>query len=82
MLCGFRGSGFRGSDFVFSPWMSIMMGVRILLFIILVVVAVKLIKSYMVNSSSAMRILDEKFASGEISDEEYTRRRTIIMKKR
>ncbi|WPC43815.1 SHOCT domain-containing protein [Clostridium sp. JS66] len=74
--------GFRGSDLVFSPWMSIMMGVRILLFIILVVVAVKFIKSYMVNSSSAMKILDEKFAIGEISDEEYTRRRTIIMKKR
>lgn len=82
MFCGFRGSGFRGSDLVFNPWMSVMMGVRILLFIILVVVAVKFIKSYMVNSSSAMKILDEKFASGEINDEEYTRRRTIIMKKR
>lgn len=82
MFCGFRGSGFRGSDLVFNPWMSIMMGVRILLFIILVVVVVKLVKSYMVNSSNAMKILDEKFASGEISDEEYTRRRAIIMKKR
>lgn len=73
MFCGFGGSGFG-----FSPWMSVMMGIRILVFIVLIVLGVKLIKNYTSNSKGALKILDEKFASGEISEEEYIKRRTVI----
>ncbi|KZL92935.1 SHOCT domain-containing protein [Clostridium magnum] len=77
MLCGFWGSGFG-----FSPWMPIMMGIRILVFIGLIVLGIKLVRNYTVNSSSAIKILDEKFAKGEISEEEYIKRRTVIIQKK
>ncbi|OAA90595.1 SHOCT domain-containing protein [Clostridium ljungdahlii] len=77
MFCGFGGSGFG-----FSPWMSMMMAIRILVFIVLIVLGVKFIKSYTPNSNGALKILDEKFANGEISEEEYTKRRTIITQKK
>lgn len=77
MFCGFGGSGFG-----FSPWMSVMMGIKILVFIVLIVLGIKFIKSYTSNSSSALKILDEKFANGEISEEEYIKRRTIITQKK
>ncbi|WML35546.1 SHOCT domain-containing protein [Clostridium sp. OS1-26] len=74
--------GFGGSSFGFSPWMSVMMGIRILVFIILIVFGVKLIKNYTSNSNGALKILDEKFASGEISEEEYIKRRTVMTQKK
>lgn len=77
MLCRFGSSGFG-----FNSWMPMMMGFRILVFIVLIVLGFKLIKSYTTNSNGALKILDEKFASGEISEEEYTKRRTIITQKR
>ncbi len=77
MFCGFGGSGFG-----FSPWMFMMMGIRILVFIVLIVFGVKLIKNYTSNSNGALKILDEKFASGEISEEEYIKRRTVMTQKK
>lgn len=77
MFCGFGGSGFG-----FSPWMTVMMIIRILVFTGLIVLGIKLVKNYTVNSSSAIKILDEKFAKGEISEEEYINRRTVIVQKR
>lgn len=77
MFCGFGGSGFG-----FSPWMFMMMGIRILIFIVLIVLGVKIIKSYTSKSNGALKILDEKFANGEISEEEYVKRRGIITQKK
>lgn len=77
MFCGFGGPGFG-----FSPWMSMMMGIRILVFIVLIVLGAKLIKNYTSNSNGALKILDEKFASGEISEEEYIKRRTVMIQKK
>lgn len=77
MFCGFGGSGFG-----FSPWMFMLMGIRILVFIVLIVFGVKLIKNYTSKSNGALKILDEKFASGEISEEEYIKRRTVMAQKK
>lgn len=77
MFCGFGGSGFG-----FSPWMPMMMTIRILVFIVLIVLGAKFIKSYTSNSNGALKMLDEKFVNGEISEEEYTKRRTIITQKK
>lgn len=77
MFCRFGGSGFGfGSGFGLS--MFAMMGIRILIFIGLIVLGYKLIKNYTANSNSALKILDEKFASGEISEEEYIKKRTVM----
>ncbi len=73
MFCGFRGSGFG-----FSSGMYMMMGIKILVFIALIVIGVKLIKNYTENSNSALKILDEKFAKGEISEEEYIKKRAVM----
>lgn len=77
MFCGFGGPGFG-----FGAGMFIMMIFRILIFIGLIVFGVKLIKNYTTNSNSALKILDEKFASGEISEEEYIKRRNVMTQKK
>lgn len=82
MFCGFGYRGFAGAGFGFSPWMFLMMGIRILIFIGIAVLVIRLIKNYTTNSNSAIRILDEKFAKGEISEEEYIKRRNVMMQKR
>jgi putative membrane protein len=75
MFCGNFG-GFGGSG-----WMFLAMGVRLLIFIGLVILAVKLFKSYTNKSDDTMKILNEKFAKGEISEEEYLRRKLILSQK-
>lgn len=82
MLCRFGGSGFAGAGFGFNPWMFVMMGIRMLIFIGLIVLVVRFIKNYTINSNSALKILDAKFANGEISEEEYIKRRNVITQKR
>jgi len=62
--------------------MTIMMGIRILVFIGIKELGIKLVRNYTVNSSSAIKILDEKFAKGEISEEEYIKRRTVVIQKK
>lgn len=83
MFCGFGGRGFAaGAGFGFSPWMFVMMGIKMLIFIGIIVLVVRLIKNYTINSNSALKILDEKFAKGEISEEEYIKRRSVITQKK
>lgn len=82
MLCGgFGGYGFSSADPLSYTWMFLAMGFRLLVFIGLVVLAVKLFKSYTNKSEDNMRILNERFAKGEISEEEYMRRKTILSQK-
>lgn len=83
MFCGFGGPGIAaGAGFGFTPWMYMMMGIRMLIFIGLIILGIRFIKNYTMNSNSALKILDEKFAKGEISEEEYIKRRTVIVQKR
>lgn len=82
MLCRFGGAGFAGAGFGFSPWMFVMMGIRMLMFIGIIVLVIRLIKNYTMSSNSALKILDEKFAIGEISEEEYIKRRNIMTHKK
>ncbi|KLE14364.1 MULTISPECIES: SHOCT domain-containing protein [Clostridium] len=82
MFCGgFGGYGFGSAGPLSYTWMFLAMGFRLLVFIGLVVLAVKLFKSYTNKSEDNMRILNERFARGEISEEEYIRRRTILSQK-
>lgn len=79
MFCrGFGGYGLgSGGSFGFG-WMFLAMGFRLLIFIGLIVLTIKLFKKYNNKSNSSLRILDEKFASGEISEEEYLKRKAIL----
>ena len=76
MFCsGFGASGLGGS------WMFFAMGVRLLAFAGLIFLSFKLFKKYTANSNNTMKILDEKFASGEINEEEYLKRKSILSQK-
>ncbi len=80
---GFGGYGGLGqASSIGYGGMFLAMGFKMLIFIILIVLAVKLFKNYTYKSNGAMKILDEKFASGEISKEEYLSRKTILLQKK
>lgn len=82
MFCGgFGRYGFGPSGSIGAGWMFLASGFRLLIFIGLVVLAVKLFKKYANTSYNSLRILDEKFALGEISEEEYLKRKNILTNK-
>lgn len=85
MFCGgfrsFGGYGFGPAGSIGYGWMFLSMGIRLIIFIVLVILAVKLFKRYSGKPDDTMRILNEKFARGEISEEEYLKRRTILSQK-
>jgi len=79
MLCnGFLGSGYGGGGGMF-----LMMGFGFLIFLALIFLAFKLIKinSPLSLNNSALNILNEKYAKGEINEEEYTKKKIILSKK-
>ena len=82
MFCGGFGSyGFGSSGSLGFGWMFLAMGFRLLVFIGLIVLVVKLFKNHTNKSNDTMRILDERFAKGEINEEEYLKRRNILSQK-
>lgn len=86
MFCsGFRGLGgfgFGSSGSIGYGGIFLASGFRLLILISLILLAVKLFKSYSNKSNDSIRIIDEKFAKGEISEEEYLKRRKIILSQR
>lgn len=80
---GFRGAGhFIGGGVAGpNPLMFVVMGINIVIVIALIVIAVKLFNKYANHNRKALGILDEKFANGEITEEEYLKRKTILKQK-
>jgi putative membrane protein len=74
MFCGGFGS-------VGNGLFPLMMGIRMLIIIAIIVVGIKLFNKYTDNSKSALRILDEKFAKGEINEDDYISRKNVLLKK-
>lgn len=83
MFCnGFGGyGGFGPASSIGYGGMFLAMGFRMLILIALIAFAFKLFKNYTNKSNDAMRILNNKFASGEITEEEYLKRKTILSQK-
>lgn len=79
MFCG--GFGASGFGYLGSGWALLSMGFRILLFVGVILLAYKLFKQYGNNSSDALRILDTAYAKGEINEEEYIKRKSILLRK-
>ena len=93
MYCrGIPGAGY-GHFGGFGGGMFIMMGFGFLIFLVLIYLAIKLLKSHApmhklvqgnstlgnsTLSNSALSILNERFAKGEIDEEEYTKKKTLL----
>ncbi|WP_251859993.1 SHOCT domain-containing protein [Clostridium sp. Marseille-Q2269] len=77
--CGFGGSGaaFTGG---WSAWMIIPMIFRLAVISGIIYVAWKLVRGNMLSSNNAFKILNEKYAMGEISEEEYLKRKSTMGK--
>lgn len=71
----------NGGRMMGSGWMLLAMGIRIVIFIVLIILAVKLYKKLSHKPNSALQILNEKFALGEITEEEYLRKKSILNEK-
>lgn len=81
MFCGFGGYGYGPLSSIGLGGMFLAMGFRMLIFIVLIILAVKLFRNYTNKSNDPMRILNEKFASGEMNQEEYLKRKAILSEK-
>lgn len=77
MFCG--GYGFTGSPLI----MILFGGVRLAIFVLLIMMGVKMFKKYTSKSSqnSTLKTLDEMFVRGEISEEEYRLKKKILLEK-
>ena len=78
MFCG----GFGEPGFMNGGWFLLMMSIKIFIFISLIVLGTKLFNKYTDNSRSALKILDERFAEGHISEDDYIARKNILLQKR
>lgn len=82
MFCGgLGGYGIGSSGTIGLGWILLSMGLRLIIFVGVIVLILKLFKNYNNKSSDVIRMLDEKFVNGEISEEEYLKRRTILSQK-
>ena len=82
MMNGYGGYGMHGS--FGGGFFPITMIFNLVVLIALIVVGVKLYKKYVsgTDKSKIFAILDEKYASGDITEEEYIKRRTILSNKK
>ena len=89
MFCrGSLGSGYSGyfGGYGGGGGMFIMMGFGFLIFLALIYLAFKLMKvnsspPFSLSSNSALSILNERYAKGEINEEEYTKKKIILSNK-
>ncbi len=77
---GFFGRGFNcfGPEgfFFASPWM---MGISILVLVVVAVVIIKTLKNRSNNGNDeALELLKIKFVKGEISEEEYLKKKSVL----
>ena len=82
---GFSGSGYGNyGGYSGGGGMYIMMGFGFLIFLVLVFLSLKLMKDsthLSLPNNSSLNILNERYAKGEINEEEYTKKKAILSKK-
>jgi putative membrane protein len=82
MFCGgFGGYGAYGYGSLGGGWALMSMGFRLLIFVGVIILAYKLIKQFTNKPGDALNILDMAYAKGEISEEEYLKRKSALLRK-
>lgn len=81
-LRGFNNMGVSNSMGYGFDSMLLSLGFKLIIFATLVVVGFKVFKHYTDKSNNTMQILDDRFARGEIGEEEYLKKRTILSHKK
>ncbi len=79
MGCGLYTAGGFG-----SPWIGfLMMGARVALIIWLVFMITKMVKNHSNknHNDQSLRLLDEKFINGEITEDEYRLKKNVLNEK-
>lgn len=56
-------------------------GITLIIFLVLLYVGYSIFKHYRDNSNPAIKILNEKLVNGEITEEEYAKKKALILKK-
>lgn len=78
---GFNGYGYGPTGTLSSGWFFLTMGLRMLIFVGLIFLAFRFFKSFTGKTDETTRILDKRFATGEIGEEEYIKRKSILSQK-
>ncbi|MFT9495283.1 SHOCT domain-containing protein [Anaerosolibacter sp.] len=79
-MCGFWGFGYGSGNWI---WMGAFSLLRFLVVVALVVWIIKLLskrsgKHFHFSNSNALDILQERYAKGEISEEDYIQKKRIM----
>ena len=65
----------------FGPWIIGAMVVKLVILVAVIFIAYKVLKKHNFRSISAIKILNERYAKGEIEEEEYLKRKEILKAK-
>ena len=81
---GMRFNGMNGiSQFsgAYGPWIIVVMVLKLVISVAIIFIAYKIIKKHNFHSISAIKILDERYAKGEIEEDEYLNRKKVLKQK-
>jgi len=81
---GMRFNGMNGiSQFssAYDLWIIVAMVLKLVILVAIIFIAYKIIKKHNFHSISAIKILDERYAKGEIEEDEYLNRKKILKQK-
>lgn len=82
MQRGFNGMYGVGRFGGFAPWMVLVAAIiKIVILVVIIFIAYTIIKKHNFSSFSAIKILNERYAKGEIGEEEYLKKKEFLRKK-
>lgn len=82
MCFGRFGAGYSGiGGFGAGPWMFGMMAIRLVILAAFIIIGIRLFKGFFRNADPAVKILNERYAKGEISEEDYMTKKQALIRK-
>lgn len=84
MRNGFNGfqHGYNNLQPMMATWSPVIMIIKLAILIGLIVVAIIVLRKFCFSNRRAITILNERYAKGEIEEEEYLKKKQILRNKR